>query len=316
MKKIFVILSCMLAFFTTGCMKYSYNIEIDNKDNISVSEIGAINMNFIKSFNPNAAAQMKSKLEEDKKEAEKDGFKAEVYDDGTYVGIKRMKDYKISLYEIKDLPKGFTTTQANPIVTDKKLFKTIYTINLNYDINNAGDDNNDFSGMQTPQSNNTFNEGNNFTNNMQNVQNIDGMPNSVPMSEEDRVISQEKTTDPTTGMTTETTKYASGATSSATYNQQETQNFNNAMESMMSSNPNMAPVADLTIKLPKKAKEHNANEETQNFEYKWNLVSKEPITIKLVYEKANGLNIFLTICFGLIGIICLLALVGDANKNV
>ena len=59
MKKSLIILSCALALFTTGCIKNSYNIEIDKKDNITVSEIGAINANLIKSINPNATADIK-----------------------------------------------------------------------------------------------------------------------------------------------------------------------------------------------------------------------------------------------------------------
>ena len=126
MKKAFLILACTLALFTTGCVKYSYNIEIDNKDNISVSETEAINAKLIKSFSPNADVEMKKKLEEKKPELEKDGYTVESYDDGTFIGLKRTKNYEISSYDSSNLPKGFLATGKAPIEKDKKFFKTTY----------------------------------------------------------------------------------------------------------------------------------------------------------------------------------------------
>ena len=291
MKKSLIILSCALALFTTGCIKNSYNIEIDKKDNITVSEIGAINANLIKSINPNATADIKNKLEESKQEAETEGYKAETYDDGTYIGIKQTKNYKLPVYETSDLPKGFSTSQKKPVVINKKFFKTIYTINLDFDIKSASKDENNMSDFnQMKPQNNYSSPGSSW---------VDG--------KENKIVSKEKSTDPSTGKTTEKITYEDGSFMTTTYDETSQNNFENAMSSMFESS-DMAPVADLTIKIPTKAKEHNANEETKNFEYKWNLISESPINISLIYERTNVLNIVLFICFSIIGFLCIFVL--------
>ena len=63
------------------------------------------------------------------------------------------------------------------------------------------------------------------------------------------------------------------------------------------------------LKVPIKAKKHNAHEVLNDYEYVWNINTKEPVSIELVYEEWNipGL-IFTFITFILILIISIISL--------
>jgi len=276
-KKISLIFLFLIMLCTTGCVKYSYNIEIDDKDNILVSEIDAVNLNFIKSLDPNAPRQIQKDLDKDKHDLEKNGYIVENYSDETYTGLKRLKKYILPMYSTEDLPDGFSTTQVRPILKKKEFLKNTYIVALKYDINKISNKN----------MGNTLPKTNSYNSNYSDSMYING--------HKDKVVSKTKHTDPITGKVTETVKYQSGATSSSTYNPREFEQFSNSMGNMLNSAPGMAPVADLTIKIPKEAKEHNANEVTKNHEYKWNLASDKPVEINLKYVKTNWFNIIIVL---------------------
>ena len=134
MKKIFILSVFLLLVCTTGCMKYSYNIEIDNKDNINVSEIEAINMNVIETFGGEAAGEIEKSFDENKEEYEKEGYKVEKYKDDKFSGLKHSKQYTVTTYSTYNLPEGFAAKNKQPITVENGIFKNTYTIDLSYDM--------------------------------------------------------------------------------------------------------------------------------------------------------------------------------------
>ncbi|MBQ8847549.1 MAG: hypothetical protein IJ003_01240 [Candidatus Gastranaerophilales bacterium] len=71
----------------------------------------------------------------------------------------------------------------------------------------------------------------------------------------------------------------------------------------------LTPDMKFKLKVPIKAKKHNAHEVLNDYEYVWNINTKEPVSIELVYEEWNipGL-IFTFITFILILIISIISL--------
>lgn len=271
MKKLLLLPVFLILLCTTGCMKYSYNIEIDNKDNIKIAEIEAINLSVMESFGDEVTDEMEKSFEKSKKEYENAGYSVENYKDDIYTGLKRTKEYTLSAYHINNLPDGFVSKNEEPVLIKKGFFKNTYSIDLKYDMSRA-------SQKQAK-----------YANEFSDTEEDD----SYDDNDTNRIISREKTTDPVTGMVTENITYENGAKATSTYNKNSMENFGNAMGKMFSSAPGVAPVADLTIKIPCKAKEHNAKEVISDNVYKWNLISQTPVEIYITYEKINWLNIIL-----------------------
>ena len=99
-------------------------------------------------------------------------------------------------------------------------------------------------------------------------------------------------------------------------NQENTNSIQQAMDDLLKQ-PEMQPVMDLTIKIPKKAKEHNATSyNNKTHEYKWvfsdmeDVKNNKPVDIIIKYEKIN----FISILFTLI-IIILTIVVVNQNKQ-
>lgn len=259
LQKLFLFCLLLVATLTSGCIKYSYNIEIDNRDNVSISEINAINLSFIKSIDPTAEAKFNSEIQSKKNLLKEAGFTVENYKDDVYTGYKTFKKYSKSKFTKSDLPKGFSSNLDSPIEIKKTFFKKNYKISLTYDMNNINKD-----------------------------------PKSSKDSDVDKIVSRTKKTDPESGKITERIVYESGAVSTTSYYPGEMNDLGNIFGYALTSASGVTPVIDLTLKIPVAASSHNAKEAKGN-EYTWDLVSDAPVNIELSYEIINWFNIILSI---------------------
>ena len=266
MKKVFLsILICFTIFCCSGCVKYSYDIEINNKDEIAWSQIQAFNINVFKSLDSNFESKWDQMYNEISTEYKNEGFNVEQYQDETFAGFKIAKN-NIKLGNFKDnLPAGFQSKQAERVIVEKGFVKTTYKLDLIYNADEAMNKapGGTFSTESGGEKTETYASNNN----------------------EPDIISKETITDPATGDVIEKTVYSNGSTSTSRYNPKALSAFSNSIESAVNSMPGMQPVMDLTIKIPVKASKTNAAKIINDKEYQWSLVSEEPVEIVLEYSR-------------------------------
>lgn len=252
MKKVLLFLTAIFMIFaTTGCVKYSYEINIDKNDMISVSEISAVNTKLIESMTQSmggGGVDIKKQLNDDfsknKAELEKDGFTVEQYDDGTFAGVKSSKKDIEFTKLIYNLPKGFIQEEGS-IVLKKRLCRTQHKIKLNYDITKA--------------------------------QNDEEFSPSNPMGRQEYIDA--------TNNSKEAPEYYSEEDGQS-YSMEDDGGMGDAMNKMLESMPGMQPVSELTIRIPAKSKvlKHNATKVISDTVYQWDLSKDGIIEIELYYD--------------------------------
>jgi len=270
MKKITTMLIIMaFCLVTSGCIKRSYEFEIDKKDNISITQIEAFKTAMLKSFGEYAEESIVNQMDENKGKLEEKGYKVENYKDEEFTGLKINKKFSAEAMTKSDLPDGFTSVNDVPLQVKKGFIKNIYTLDVKFDFNEiANKEKDNFSGGNSK-------------------------------NHEPTVVSTSKTMDSNYNVTEKTT-YNDGTTSTAKYNQKEADDFGKSLGTMFSAINKLNPVLDLTVKIPYKAKTHNATKVISDLEYRWDLTSDKGVEIKITYEKTNWLNIAIAILIGLI----------------
>lgn len=146
MKKFTLVsLLCLMMFLVTGCQKFSYDIKIDKKGNIAISETDALNMAVIETFA--GEESINSKLQETADEIKAEGYDVTIFSDGKFKGLTRQKKKAMTVETLKkeDLPAGFTLMQTKPVVFNKNFLKNSYTIKWNYSLQAVLDINNENS---------------------------------------------------------------------------------------------------------------------------------------------------------------------------
>lgn len=269
MKKISLLcLFCIITFLCTGCVKYSYNIEIDKNDKVTISETEAMNLSMLKSFDANIEDKIQEEVEKTSEEYKQKGYEVKSYSDDVYNGLTIIKKDIDFDKTIQSLPKNFVSDESNKNVfsKEKKFLKNVYKIHLYSNINAAFENNPEGSFLNgTPQ---------------------EQVEETSESMDGNKIVSKEKIVDEATGDVIEKTVYENGAVMTSRYNPKEQAQFTDAMGSMVENTPGMMPVAELTIKVPKKPKKHNATKVLSDTEYQWNLVSeKQPVEIVIEYEK-------------------------------
>lgn len=258
-KNLMFFLICFVLTVCTGCTKVSYDIEIDGKDRVNISETQAINLSFLKSFDANIEQKLKDGFQESAAEFRKEGYNVSEYKDNTYVGITRSKEGIRFEDSLNAMPEAFQKNKSNVFEVSKGFFKRSYKIHLIVDFQDvmagmSGDSGMTAGNMQTGAGGN-----------------------------EPQVVSSTKEVDAVTGEVVETKTYTDGTVAEIRYDPKTTQQLGNALGEM----PGVMPVADLTIKIPVKAVRHNAAKVAGDNEYQWNLAQEEPVEIVLEYEKGN-----------------------------
>lgn len=298
MKKLFFLglVSC-LAVFCTGCVKYSYNIEIDNNDKIAISKTQAMNMSFFENYDPKFDEKFKSGIAKSQEEFKQRGFEVKEYKDNIYTGITLTKQNLNFNNVINDLKDDFNN-DLYAFTIEKSGLNRIYKIHLTYDMQKAM---NNISGSETA----------NFNSREQN--------NPMVVDEnEDSIISKTKETDPETGDIIETTTYENGVIATSRYSPAEQEQFGQAIGASLNSVPGLKPVSELTIKIPKKATKHNATKVINDTEYYWDLAGeKQPVEVILEYQKFDyssiGIILSALVVLGVLGFVLGKAKGGDLN---
>lgn len=287
MKKLLLVVTALfLTVFCTGCVKYSYNIEIDKNDKVSISQTEAMNLTFFKQYDPEFEDKFKDSFSNIKEDYEKEGYEVTDYSDETYTGITLTKKDIEFKKAADNLKIGFEKDDDEGFTIEKRGFSKIYKIHLLYNMQKAmeGNSNNDIGSMNSSNSDViSFNNDN-----------------------DRNIVSQTKQTDPTTGDVIETTTYDDGSTFTSRYNQQEQEKFGKAIGETLGSVPGLTPVIGLTIKSPKKATKNNAAKVISDTEYYWDLTAdKQPVEIILEYERfdASSLGPILSVLI-IFGLLC------------
>ena len=287
----------IIAVFCTGCVKYSYNIEINDKDKVSLSKTQAMNLSFFQNADPNFNEKFYEGLAESEAEYNKKGYEVHEYNDGTYTGMT-LKKQNIDFEKAMDDLKEDFDNQTSVFSIQKTGLKKQYKIHLSYDLKQAMDK------MSEGDSQSTLSD-----NNDSNYSTID---------EEEGVVSRTKETDPETGEVVETIEYENGTVVTSRYNENERQQFSQALGAGLGSVEGLKPISELTIKIPKKATKHNATKVISDTEYYWDLaVENQPVKIMLEYEKFDmgtlGMIISVLVVLAILGIVFNNAKNGDLN---
>lgn len=158
MKKIILVLGLFLVMISTSaCHKLAYQFDIDKEGNLSISETQAINLNAMSDFMANMTkgmtqtpkeAEVKEQIaksfeknkEETRKELETEGYEVEDYNDGTFNGLTKTKNYNINNFKLSNLPKGFIVESRPFVLIKEETTGKTYSIDMKYDFSVAADD--------------------------------------------------------------------------------------------------------------------------------------------------------------------------------
>lgn len=261
MKKILLMtIVCFVTLFCTGCVQESYNIEINNKDQISLSETRSIQ------YKPLESSNFREAIENDfQKYIQK--YKTYGYDINTefkengFSTVTLKKDNISSIEASKILPKGFEIKDENWFKIKHTLIKDYYKIHLTYNLKNAINVANfDFENFK--KSSNAFNQ----------------------YKEALAQVVVSKTITSNVNGAYILTEYANGNRIMEPYNEKEAL-----------INP-LTPKAEITIKIPVKASTTNATKIINNTTYQWIATEEQPsIDILLNYSRWDFSNLAIVI---------------------
>lgn len=135
MKKFITLgITLLILLVTTGCTKYTYNIEIDRKNNLNITTIKAVNKQSLEAYNPKALTIFTNEIEKKIAELNNNNYDAKKYSDDIYEGIEYSQKIEYEKLSKKDLPQGFKPLNNKPINFYKGLIRDTYEINWLYDI--------------------------------------------------------------------------------------------------------------------------------------------------------------------------------------
>lgn len=137
MKKLFLIgLIATFSIICTGCVNFDYSIEINKKDQVSISQTQSVNVKLFSALAPSFDVGLKNSIENLSEKYIKQGYQTKEYDDGVYRGITVLKDNLTFTRLQENLPSGFDRKRST-FTADKNFIKSYYKIHLYYDINKA-----------------------------------------------------------------------------------------------------------------------------------------------------------------------------------
>ncbi len=251
MKKIFLTtLVCLTAFFCTGCVQENYDIEINNKDLVSLTYTK--NLQYRPMQSPKFRESIQKDLQKNIQQYEDSGFevKTELEENGNcFITLKKANLSPIKTAKI--LPKGFNTNGGNWLEIKKTLIKKHYKIHLTYNLKDALN------------SENT--ELFNFKNSSEAFKLYQNALEQI-------VVSRTKQKD-SLGFDYISTEYASGNKIMEKYD-----------EDAKLIIP-QSPKAEITIKIPTKSTSNNATNVVNNTTYQWIITEEQPVEILLDYER-------------------------------
>ena len=274
MKKLFLMtLVSIVSVFCTGCVKFSYDIQIDDKDKVTISELKQVKFpplssetfqrDLKKDLGPIVSKYIDAGYEVDLTFADKDG------NSGFVIKRKGLSFLDAS----ENMPKGFKNNDKNSFVVKRGLLKRFYKLHLVYTLEDAV--------------NEAATEAQNLKLASRAFIKYKDVLNKFAMS-------TTKTIDPVSGNVLVTTKYAGGNVVLSQYD---------SLAASGGFQEQASPQAELTIKIPVKATKHNASKVISDTEYKWILLDEsQPVEIIIEYEKYDFSTIAMIFSILVIGI--------------
>ncbi len=264
-KSLLFILAIMLSVFCTGCVKYSYNIEIDDNDNVAFSKTEALNSSFFQNSVTDFQQKFDLSIKQHKDSFSQDGYEVEEYLDNGYKGIIASKK-NLSLKEASDTLANEFGGDEDIFSMEKKGFSKIYKVHFVYDFKTAMDQaTKDEQAFLTSQGYNDML--------VENNEQIDVVSNIGETSEQS-VDSNETIQD------------FDSSDSESLSNSQNQQIYDENSEETNKTVKSPKPISELTIKIPEKAVKNNATKVVSDTEYYWDLAgAKQPVEIILEYRK-------------------------------
>ena len=292
MKKVLLLgIVALTAFICTGCIKYSYNIEVSDNDKVTISKTQAMNLKFFENYDPQFDEKYQESITKTRNEYSQRGYEVNEYKDNTYTGITLRKeniDFENTIDDIKDDFKN----DAYAFLVQRNGLNKRYKIHLVYDFNKA----------------------------LSNISEEHDTDDYTLLSKDQNpgVVSRTGETDSETGDVIETITYDDGTTVTTRKISAQEENFGKALGSAIAGTPGLKPVSELTIKIPKKATKHNATKVISDTEYYWDLSGKaQPVDITIEYEKFDyavlGIIISVIIVIGLLVLVFNKSKVNDLN---
>ena len=275
MKKFLLIaLVCFTAIFCTGCIRLGYNIDINKKDEITLSSTkGAVFVGFKSDIFNNA---LKSELENTIQKYKKEGYDVQTTVNGDYGALILKKEGVTFGEAAKLLPDGFE--DGGVFEANRGLIKRKYKIHLIYNMEKA--------------INRALLEYNNFR--------LDSkVLGAVKDNIEVPIVSISTMQLYGSDDILVTKKYADGNSAATVLNKAEYEDIKNNF---------LYPESVLTIKIPVKASKNNADNVISDTEYQWYLAKAEqPVEIMLEYEYNDYSKLAAIISLGvLLGAVLLL----------
>lgn len=254
-------------------MKFSYDIQIDDKDKVTISELKQVKFpplssetfqrDLKKDLGPIVSKYIDAGYEVDLTFADKDG------NSGFVIKRKGLSFLDAS----ENMPKGFKNNDKNSFVVKRGLLKRFYKLHLVYTLEDAV--------------NEAATEAQNLKLASRAFIKYKDVLNKIAMS-------TTKTIDPVSGNVLVTTKYAGGNVVLSQYD---------SLAASGGFQEQASPQAELTIKIPVKATKHNASKVISDTEYKWILLDEsQPVEIIIEYEKYDFSTIAMIFSILVIGI--------------
>ena len=254
---------CFLVMMSTcGCVKISYDMNISNYGKIKLSQTQALNVSKTSGIGKMWNESFEQNFKKEQEKFAQKGFVVSKYKDDKYIGITLIKNYTLDTFQNADLPPGILSKNKVPVSAAKQgNFSTVYSIDWVFD----------------PEIVNSEDAANPDKKIISKVESTDYYGNPVVTTTTLDGEKQVKTTYPDGRVRIEgSNKYNSY---SFDYNQKEMNDFGEIIK-----NSAVMPEAELNIKIPVKAKSHNAEIVSAGNVYKWNINKAEPVPIKLEYE--------------------------------
>lgn len=259
MKKNFLLIALfsMVLVLTSGCTKYSYDIEIDKNENVKVSETIAISKKAQNAINQYQDQSFEKQLKIVEENAKNSSYDVKVIRGEDFDGIVKSRPVvKIKQLTKEYFPTGFSSDNRAPVVIEKTSFFKKYKISLKY----------------------SFEDTQRINKSIARTLELDQAGIEKEQTEEQAV--KKPRINLITGVQENTEE-------SEEESDKRIEDFASYLEIVSKDLLEDMPISQLTIKVPVKPSIQNATRALSDLEYQWDLVSSEPVYIQLEYKIPN-----------------------------
>ena len=288
----------LLVFVLSGCTETKYLFEINGRDDIVISQTTTVNLNQLSELNSEFDFDQNRIIKKYQEDYKKKGYTVQPFEDDEKKGCKIFnKATKLKFFKPENLPAGFILAQESdtPFQVTKSPFRTKYYIHMTFDpgkidgmpkqvamgrakvrkkpsqqvqVSKAAKLPDEEGGRKIKTRKRGGDSEDVQEDNIEEHENIDGSVENLSSENEDSQDEQQEEISP------EPQRYVSP-------------NDVFVFQTMDKIPVELRPKFELTIKLPKRASENNADKVVNIREYKWELQPDRTKEIVLKYETWN-----------------------------